>query len=102
MGQLVINPGNTMIAEIQARSSVSRLFVNGGSGSITIRNKATGAVIAGPLAMAYVSNSAGLYRAEIPASAPFVVGTIYEAALSLSQGSSQANWVEDITAVQRT
>lgn len=101
MSQLVIYPGNTMIAEVQARSSVSKLFVNGASGTITIRNKATGATVVGPLAMAYVSNSAGLYRAEIPSSAAFVVGTVYEATISLAQGSTSATWKEDVTAVQR-
>lgn len=98
---LVINPGNTMIAEVQARSSVSGLFVNGGSGSITFRDKITGATVIGPIAMPYVSGSAGRYRCTIPSNANFVLGRVYVASVSVSQGSDVAAWEEEVTATQR-
>jgi len=96
--QLLVRNDN-LVSLNGLKDQVSATFVNTATVNLTVTDT-TNRVIAGPIAMPYVTGSTGNYQAILPASTPLQAGVSYRVTIQVT-GPAVAEWDVPVTAEWR-
>lgn len=86
---LVIEAGNAPVLQTIVRDTLTGVAVDDASVVVTLTD-AAGAQVTGatwPVALGYLAGSAGVYRVQLDAALPLLVGQSYKATFAITRGS---------------
>ena len=103
--ELTVNPDNTSVVEVNGlKDSITGSFEN--AATVTVEDildkdnvSVTG--ITFPVTLIYVASSNGIYRGNLPATAGFISGQLYNLTIKAVASGSTANWKNKLFAVDR-